>query len=303
MIPEQILSHIDQYKKQDQIIDGVKYLLHSYQIDTDLVSIFRFRNDDNPKLIVITTEGDFGEPQIINLPKNILDIPLTLSINLLAHEMLHVKQKALTPYVSDKNEREWQAYFENLFHNEFPQIPDAPDFNRKQFAEKAFEYYQRMGEGSVLQQKYAQQKLQVDQIYDEILIKRGEKQMETTPEENIIETKPIKPEISWDDFDKLDIRVGTIIKAENFEKARNPSYQLEIDFGLLGIKKSAAQITQLYTKENLIGQQIIAVVNFPKKQIANFFSECLVLGIYGKNSSEVTLLTSSLPIENGLKIG
>ncbi|MET3536565.1 tRNA-binding protein [Chryseobacterium limigenitum] len=113
----------------------------------------------------------------------------------------------------------------------------------------------------------------------------------------------VKPEISWEDFEKLDIRCGTIISVNDFEKARNPSYQLEIDFGDLGIKKSAAQITSLYQKENLIGQQILAVVNFPKKQIANFFSECLVLGVYGENSKDVTLLSPSLPTKNGLQVG
>lgn len=111
-----------------------------------------------------------------------------------------------------------------------------------------------------------------------------------------------KPLISWDDFEKIDIRTGTIISVSDFPKARNPSYQLEIDFGILGIKKSSAQITDLYKKEDLIGKQIIAVVNFPKKQIANFLSECLVLGIYGENK-EVTLIGPTLPVKNGLAIG
>jgi tRNA-binding protein len=113
----------------------------------------------------------------------------------------------------------------------------------------------------------------------------------------------IKPEISWTDFEKIDIRCGTIISVSDFEKARNPSYQLEIDFGDLGIKKSAAQITSLYQKEELIGQQILAVVNFPKKQIANFFSECLVLGVYGDDKKDVTLLSPSLPTKNGMQVG
>ena len=112
----------------------------------------------------------------------------------------------------------------------------------------------------------------------------------------------IKPEINWDDFEKLDIRSGTIISVSDFPQARNPSYQLEIDFGVLGITRSSAQITDLYQKEDLIGIQIIAIVNFPKKQIANFFSECLVLGVIGENK-EVTILTTSLPIKNGLPIG
>ncbi|WP_312076893.1 tRNA-binding protein [Chryseobacterium sp.] len=113
----------------------------------------------------------------------------------------------------------------------------------------------------------------------------------------------LKPEISWSDFEKLDIRSGTIISVIDFEKARNPSYQLEIDFGDLGTRKSAAQITSLYSKEDLVGKQILAVVNFPKKQIANFFSECLVLGVYGDDSKDVTLLTTSLPVKNGQKVG
>ncbi|MFP3591973.1 tRNA-binding protein [Chryseobacterium sp. SIMBA_038] len=113
----------------------------------------------------------------------------------------------------------------------------------------------------------------------------------------------VKPEISWEDFEKLDIRCGTIISVNDFEKARNPSYQLEIDFGDLGIRKSSAQITNLYQKEDLIGQQILAIVNFPKKQIANFFSECLVLGVYGENKKDVTLLTPSLPAKNGMQVG
>ncbi|GEN72017.1 tRNA-binding protein [Chryseobacterium lathyri] len=113
----------------------------------------------------------------------------------------------------------------------------------------------------------------------------------------------IKPEISWTDFEKIDMRCGTIISVADFEKARNPSYQLEIDFGDLGIKKSSAQITSFYQKEELIGKQVMAVVNFPKKQIANFFSECLVMGVYGEDKKEVTLLTPSLPVKNGMPVG
>ena len=112
----------------------------------------------------------------------------------------------------------------------------------------------------------------------------------------------IKPEISWEDFEKLDIRTGTILSATDFPKARNPSYQLEIDFGHIGIKNSSAQITDLYKKEDLIGKQIIAIVNFPKKQIANFFSECLILGVIGENK-EVPILSTTLPVKNGLSIG
>ena len=85
--------------------------------------------------------------------------------------------------------------------------------------------------------------------------------------------------ITWHDFEKVEMRVGTILEVQDFPKANKPAFQLTIDFGTdLGIKKSSAQITKRYTKEDLIGKQIIAVVNFPKKQIADFMSECLVLG-------------------------
>ena len=108
--------------------------------------------------------------------------------------------------------------------------------------------------------------------------------------------------ISWEDFEKVDIRTGTILEVNDFTGAKKPAYQLSIDFGEMGIKRSSAQITTLYTKEVLIGKQVIAVVNFPVKQIANFFSECLVLGVYNENN-EVVLLQPTLPVKNGSKIG
>lgn len=102
-------------------------------------------------------------------------------------------------------------------------------------------------------------------------------------------------------FEELDIRVGTVVDVKDFEKARKPAYQLWVDFGKLGIKKSSAQITTLYQKEELIGKQIIAVVNFPPRQIADFFSEVLVLGVY--NQAGVVLLKPDRKVENGEKIG
>ncbi|MBD3638438.1 MAG: tRNA-binding protein [Crocinitomicaceae bacterium] len=108
--------------------------------------------------------------------------------------------------------------------------------------------------------------------------------------------------ISWEDFTKVDMRVGTIIAVDDFPEARNPSYKLRIDFGDLGEKKSSAQITSLYSKEDLLGRQIIAVVNFPKKQIGPFMSECLVLGIYGEGN-DVILLQPSGSVQNGWKVG
>ena len=108
--------------------------------------------------------------------------------------------------------------------------------------------------------------------------------------------------ISWEDFEKVEIRVGTILSADDFPAARKPSYQLSIDFGKMGIKKSSAQITSLYSKEELINKQVIAVVNFPVKQVANFFSECLVLGVYNEDN-EVVLLQPTKAVANGCRVG
>ena len=108
--------------------------------------------------------------------------------------------------------------------------------------------------------------------------------------------------ITWDDFSKIDIRAGTITEVTDFPKAKKPSYQLKIDFGELGIKQSSAQITSFYNKEELLGKQVIAVVNFPVKQIANFFSECLVLGVY-TDQNDVVLLQPGKSVGNGWKVG
>jgi len=107
--------------------------------------------------------------------------------------------------------------------------------------------------------------------------------------------------ISYEDFAKLDIRSGTIIEVNDFPGAKKPAWQLSIDFGSIGIKKSSAQIKSLYSKEQLLNKQVIAVVNFPPKQIANFFSECLVLGVYNEHQ-EVVLLQPERSVSNGSKI-
>ena len=108
--------------------------------------------------------------------------------------------------------------------------------------------------------------------------------------------------INWIDFEKIEMRVGTILEANDFPTAKKPAYQLTIDFGPFGIKKSSAQITALYTKDLLKGRQVIAVVNFPPKQIAGFMSECLLLGVYN-NKQEVVLLQPEQMVSNGDKIG
>ena len=106
-----------------------------------------------------------------------------------------------------------------------------------------------------------------------------------------------------EEFEKTEMRVGTIIEVNDFPEARKPAYQLTIDFGTdVGILKSSAQITKLYTKEDLVNRQIIAVVNFPKKQIGKFMSECLVLGAVGQEG-DVVLLAPDFKVQNGLRIG
>ena len=111
----------------------------------------------------------------------------------------------------------------------------------------------------------------------------------------------MKDEITIEDFLKIDIRIGTIVDVNDFPEARKPAYQLKIDFGALGIKKSSAQITDLYTKEDLLNAQVSAIVNFKSRQIANFMSECLVLGVYNTEGN-VVLLKASKGIKNGEQI-
>ena len=107
---------------------------------------------------------------------------------------------------------------------------------------------------------------------------------------------------TFENFSKLDIRVGTIIQAKNFDESKKPAYQLQIDFGgCIGVKKSSAQITDLYKVEDLIGMQVLAVINFPPRQIANFMSEVLVLGTYSDGG--VVLIRPDREVKNGDKLG
>ena len=109
-------------------------------------------------------------------------------------------------------------------------------------------------------------------------------------------------EINWSDFSKIDMRVGTVLSAEVFKEARNPAYKITVDFGELGTRKTSAQVTKLYKPEEIVGKQVVTVVNFPPKQIANMMSECLILGaVEGDNN--VTLLCTDKKVVNGTKIG
>ncbi|MEX2380198.1 MAG: tRNA-binding protein [Vicingaceae bacterium] len=107
--------------------------------------------------------------------------------------------------------------------------------------------------------------------------------------------------IDWSDFEKVDIRCGTIVKVNDFPKAKKPAWKLTIDFGELGMKKSSAQITAHYTKADLLGKQVLAVVNFPPKQIANFFSECLVLGLADEHG-DIVLVGADQKVPNGERL-
>ncbi len=109
-------------------------------------------------------------------------------------------------------------------------------------------------------------------------------------------------QINWNDFQKVDIRVATIVAVEDFPQARRLAYKLQLDFGEeLGLKKSSAQITTLYSKQELVGKQVLAVVNFPPKQIGPFMSECLVTGLYRPDGS-VVLTTVDKPMPNGARM-
>jgi tRNA-binding protein len=110
------------------------------------------------------------------------------------------------------------------------------------------------------------------------------------------------PSLSWSDFTKVEMRVGTVLQAYPNEQARKPAYVMHIDFGSLGERKTSAQITDHYQPEDLVGRQVIAVVNFPPKQIASMTSECLVLGAVGEDGG-VVLLNTDQPVPNGLRIG
>ncbi|SIQ12818.1 hypothetical protein SAMN05880574_10650 [Chryseobacterium sp. RU37D] len=161
---EQINLHLSAYKEHDQILDAAEYLIRSFKLEHENFAGFSFRPELSSNSILLTTEGKLGGPQKVMIPKNLFDFDLNLVLNMVAHEMLHVRQKAPGQVVEDKNEREFQAYYEMLFHKVFPQIPEVSDFHKKAFGNKALEYYKRMGEGSELQQKYREQKVEIEQL-------------------------------------------------------------------------------------------------------------------------------------------
>ena len=161
---EQLKFNVDAYKSHDQITDAAKFVVRAYGLDHHNLAGFDYREELDPKSILLTANGDVGERITVQIPRNLFDFDFNLVVNMLAHEMMHVRQKSPEEMVMDKNEREWQAYYEMLFHEIFPQVPEVSNFHKKFFANKALEYYRRMGEESDLQLKYAEQKNKVQEL-------------------------------------------------------------------------------------------------------------------------------------------
>ena len=165
---EKLQFNLDAYKETGEILDAAKFLIHEFDLDDDNFAGFGFREELEKTSVLLTANGELGELQQVMIPKNLFDFDLTLVLNMLAHEMLHVRQKSPKMMIIDKNEREWQAYYEMLFHTNYPQIPTLSDYYIKFFGEKALVYYSRMGDGSALQQKYADQKLEVEKLLEDL---------------------------------------------------------------------------------------------------------------------------------------
>ncbi len=170
---DKVQFNINAYKETGEILDAANFVIREYGLYDDNLQGFGFRDEQEKDSILLTANGDIGERQMVMIPKNLFDFDFNLVINMLAHEMMHVRQKSPKMMVEDKNEREWQAYYEMLFHTTFPQIPDVSDYHKKFFAEKALVYYNRMGAESELQNKYADQRNQVLNLLENIQSKQA----------------------------------------------------------------------------------------------------------------------------------
>lgn len=159
-----LTSKINTFHFNGKTIDAVYWILKKFNLETEHLKAIELREVAKPDFILMTTEGSFGEPQILRIPDNTFEFPLPLMLSLIKHEMVHVRQKTTHPFVEDKNEREWQAYYDMNFHNIFPEILEISNFHKTFFAKKGLEYYERMGEGSELQKKYANQKIEVENL-------------------------------------------------------------------------------------------------------------------------------------------
>lgn len=161
---ESILQHVNGFHEMGETILAAEFAMKEYDLQHPNLKGFELRERADPSMIVLTTEGEIGQPQIIRIPENVFEYEFVFILNLLAHEMVHVIQKSPNVKMEDKNEREWQAYYEMLFHKMFPQIPDAGNFHRKYFANKGLLYYNRMEKDGALQKKYAGQKKEVEEL-------------------------------------------------------------------------------------------------------------------------------------------
>ncbi|MBP9792489.1 MAG: hypothetical protein KBC56_00655 [Flavobacterium sp.] len=158
----EILQTVQTYHELGETIAAANYVIEAYNIKHPNFGKFQLREKAEAKYILMTTEGTFGLPQVIRIPENTFEFEFTLMLNLIAHEMIHVGQKVTGNFIDDRNEREWQAYYEMLFHKTYPQVPDVPKHQQIFFANKALDYYAKMGVGSSLQEKYALQKKEVE---------------------------------------------------------------------------------------------------------------------------------------------
>lgn len=156
------LQIINTLQEVGHIEGAAMFLFEEYGLKDDNFAGLAFREAAKPEFILLTAEGAIGEKQLIRIPENLFQYQLELVLNLLAHEMVHVGQKAKGVEIQDRNEREWQAYREMLFHKKFPLIPDASIFHQKFFANKALDYYNKMEKDGELQLRYAAQKLEIE---------------------------------------------------------------------------------------------------------------------------------------------
>ncbi len=161
---QDIIQIVNNFHELGQTIQAATFLLNEYELNHPNFSGFELREAAKPDFILMTTEGVFGEKQIIRIPENTFEFPLELMLSLLAHEMVHVGQKQTGIIVKDKNEREWQAYYEMIHHKIYTKIPEVSLLHRQSFAKKALGYYNRMGENSELQYVYQKQKIEVEKL-------------------------------------------------------------------------------------------------------------------------------------------
>lgn len=161
---KKVKSKIKVYHNDGKTIEAAEWLLKMFDIQDHNLKGFALREKAEPNYILLTAEGDFGEQQVIRIPENIFQFSLPLVLTLITHEMVHVRQKSRKPYIEDRLEREWQAYYEMLFHKIFPNYLEVSNFHKRFFAKKAYDYYRRMGEGSELQLKYAEQKKEMEDL-------------------------------------------------------------------------------------------------------------------------------------------